>query len=72
MVLVRYDNQTKVAYFCISEDSKVSKTIPLGKDRFLDIDENGRAVGFEVLFPQSMPEEAINAIIKSKPEIQSR
>jgi uncharacterized protein YuzE len=42
----------------------------LGEDRFVDLDDKGHVVGFEILFPKSMPKEASKAIIRSKDMIE--
>lgn len=43
---------------------KVAKTIPMGKDRFIDVNEKGKIVGMEVLIPTNAPE-VDDAIAKS-------
>lgn len=49
---------------------KIKETISLGKDRFLDVDDKGRVIGFEILLPKAMPKQAIRAIARSKDTIE--
>lgn len=65
MVSVTYDPEAKAIYISLNKGSKVAKTIPLGADRYLDVDENGKAIGLEILFSQDMPKDAIDAILNS-------
>lgn len=85
MVSVSYDSEAKALYiYLISdeerkekyEDAKkknkkgiVAKTLPVGDDRYLDIDENGKAIGLEVLFHKDLPQEAVDAIINNPKQI---
>lgn len=70
MVSVRYDKEANALYFKLSANAKVAKTISLGKDRFMDVDKSGKTIGFEILFPKEMSQEAIKAISKSKSVIE--
>jgi uncharacterized protein YuzE len=65
VVSVTYDPKAKALYISLDEGSKVAKTIPLGSDRYLDVDENGKAIGLEILFSQDMPKDVIDAILNS-------
>lgn len=70
MVSVTYDPEAKAMYIDFDKvNAKVAKTIPLGGDRYLDINGSGKAVGLEILFPQDLPQEAIDAIINAEKEI---
>jgi uncharacterized protein YuzE len=62
MVSVTYDRVANAIYVKFN-DCKVAKTIPLGEDKYLDIDENGKAIGLEVLF-NDMPEEVVDALTR--------
>ena len=71
MVSVSYDREANALYFKIAKaKTPIAKTISLGKDRFMDIDKSGKTIGIEILFPTAMPDEAITAIMKSKPMIE--
>jgi hypothetical protein len=35
------------------DNNKIAKTIPMGADRFIDVNESGRAVGFEILLQKN-------------------
>lgn len=65
MVLVTYDPEAKALYINIADEvrglpkKKIAKTVPLGEDRYLDVDESGKAVGLEILFPQDLPQRRI-------------
>ena len=67
MVLVTYNPEGKTLYLKLN-DYRVTKTIPLGKGQYLDVAQSGKAVGLEIIFPKSIPEEAVNAIIGLKEE----
>lgn len=70
MALVKYDQEANALYIKIENKKHIKETISLGEDRFVDVDENGHVVGFEILFPKSMPKEAIDALIRSKNELE--
>jgi uncharacterized protein YuzE len=67
MVLVSYDPEAKTLYLKLNE-YRAAKTIPLGEGKYLDVAESGKAVGLEIIFPKSIPEEAISAIMGLKEE----
>jgi uncharacterized protein YuzE len=62
MVSVSYDPEAKALYIQISHQ-RVAKTIPLGQGNYMDISESGKAIGLEIIFPRSTPQEAIDAIM---------
>jgi len=70
MASVKYDQEANALYVKIENKKRIAETISLGEDRFVDVDENGHVVGFEILFPKSMPKEDIDAIIRSKNELE--
>jgi uncharacterized protein YuzE len=43
--------------YIIFNEANVTKTIPLRNDKYLGVDQDGKAIGSEVLF-SDMPEEA--------------
>lgn len=67
MVSIRYDKDSNAMYIKLRE-SKVAKTIPLGGDKFLDVNERGEAVGLEVLILKNAPEE-VEEILERSPDI---
>jgi uncharacterized protein YuzE len=67
MVSVSYDPEGKTLYLKFT-DYRVAKTIPIGEGKYMDVAESGKAVGLEIIFPKSILEEAINAIIGLKEE----
>ncbi len=69
MASVSYDKEARAIYVKLDEQ-KIVKTIPLGEDRFLDVDNSGNVVGFEILLPQNISEEITNAIERSKSKIE--
>jgi len=62
MVSLSYDPEGKALYIQISDQS-VAKTIPLGQGNYMDVSESGSAIGLEIIFPRSTPQEAIDAIM---------
>ena len=59
---VSYDSDIKALYVKVHE-GVVANTIPLGEGTYLDISEDGKPIGLEIIFPQSTPQEAIDAIL---------
>ena len=64
MVSVSYDPQSKALYIEITSGQRVAKTIPLGQGSYIDVSESGKALGLEIIFPRSTPQEAIDAIME--------
>ncbi|MEW6044541.1 MAG: DUF2283 domain-containing protein [Thermoproteota archaeon] len=65
MASVSFDQEARALYIKL-DNNKIAKTIPLGDDRFIDVDESGRAVGFEILLPKNIPSEITDVIKRSK------
>lgn len=70
MVSISYDPKAKAFYIQFIENEKVVKTIPIGEGHLIlmDISQSGKAIGLEIIFPESTPKEAIDAIIGLKEE----
>jgi uncharacterized protein YuzE len=67
---VKYDPEAKSLYFKLTKrKTKVKSTIPLGNDRFMDVDNKG-IVGFEMILSRATPKEALEALKKSKDTIE--
>ena len=56
-------------YVMLSKEKTV-RTIPLGKDRFIDVNKSGKIIGIEVLLPKTMLREANEAISRSSDVIK--
>ena len=54
---IKYDKEAGAFYFKIKDGVKIAHTIPLGNDKFLDIDASGRAVGLEIIHEKNIPPE---------------
>ena len=67
MVSGTYDLEANALYFKLG-DQRIAKTIPMGEGKYVDVAENGVAVGVEIIFP-SPEEEVINALISQKEQI---
>ncbi len=65
MASVSFDQEARALYVKL-DNNKIAKTIPLGDDRFIDVDESGKAVGFEILLPKNMSSEITDMIKRSK------
>jgi len=63
LVSIKFDKESGAMYVQLRK-GKVTKTIPLGKDRFIDVNETGKIVGVEVLMQANTPE-VNEAIAKS-------
>ena len=64
---LKYNKQANALYLKIDkEQRRVADTIPLGSDRFIDVDESGQVLGIEILLKEDMPQEAFVAISKTK------
>ena len=59
---INCDRDANALYVKIHE-GKVVNTLPLGEGSFLDISEDGKPIGLEIIFPRSTPQEAIDAIL---------
>ena len=71
MASVKYDKEANALYVRVAPSKKhIKETISLGEDRFVDLDDKGHVVGFEILFPKSMPKEVAKAISRSKDMIE--
>ncbi|CUR52195.1 protein of unknown function [Nitrosotalea devaniterrae] len=68
MVSIKFDKESGAMYVQLRK-GKVTKTIPVGKDRFIDVNEAGKIVGVEVLMPVNAPE-VNEAIAKSSDIIE--
>jgi uncharacterized protein YuzE len=62
MASVTFDREAKALYVKVSKGKPV-KTIPMGEGAFMDISKDGKAIGLEIVFPESTPQEALDAII---------
>ena len=51
---IKYDEEAGAFYFKIKEGI-ITHTIPLGNDKFLDVDESGTAIGIEILHEKNIP-----------------
>jgi len=54
---IKYDEEVGAFYFKIKDGRRISHTIPLGNDKFLDVDESGQAIGLEIIHEETMPVE---------------
>jgi len=71
MASVKYDKEANALYVKVAHRRRhIKETISLGEDRFLDVDEKGHVIGFEILLPKSIPKEAAKAIARSKDTIE--
>jgi len=71
MALVKYDSDANAMYIKLtSEDKKILETISLGENKFVDVDENGTAIGFEILLPRKTPKEFEEIICRTTQEIE--
>ncbi|WP_268542029.1 DUF2283 domain-containing protein [Candidatus Nitrosotenuis cloacae] len=61
---VKFSREAKALYVKFDkENRRIAETIPIGQDKFLDIDEKGNVLGIELLLPKNMPKEVYEAII---------
>lgn len=70
MASITFDSEAKALYIQIIEGDKSVETIPMGQGNYMDISASGKAIGLEIIFPASTPDEAINAILESKGQIK--
>jgi uncharacterized protein YuzE len=65
-----YDPEAKALYFKLTKrKTKVENNIPLGNDRFMDMDNKG-IIGFEMILTRATPKESLEALKKSKDAIE--
>jgi uncharacterized protein YuzE len=62
MASVTYDPDAKALYVKVEEGESVN-SIPLGQGTYVDVSQDGKIIGLEIIFPRSTPQEAIDAII---------
>jgi len=67
MVSLSVDKDSGSMYVKLRKD-KIIKTLSLGKDRFIDINEKGKIVGIEVLMPSKLSEE-VNEVLSRSADI---
>ena len=63
MVSVSYDPAVKALYVDLEKGKKIAKTVQVGPGYFMDLAENDDVLGLETIYPESVPEELIQAII---------
>lgn len=66
MVSVSFDKESGAMYVRVRKE-KIVKTIPLGKDRFIDVTKSGKLIGIEVLIPKTIPE--VNKVISRSKDV---
>ena len=66
MVSITYDEEVKALHIQWVEGVKTVETRPLGEGKYMDYSEDGTAIGLEIIFPASTPQETIDAITDSK------
>lgn len=70
MVSITYDPSAKSLYIDLEKGLKIAKTIPMGEGKYMDVSDDGKALGLEIIFPRSTPDEALSAIINAKGPIK--
>ena len=70
MALITFGSEAKALYIQIIEDEKLVETAPLSQGKYMDISASGKAIGLEIIFPSSTPDEPFKAIIQSKEAIK--
>jgi uncharacterized protein YuzE len=70
-MVLTFDEDTNAFYLKIHEShGKIVKTISLGNDKFMDIDELGHIVGMEILSSDNESMSEIDEVIRRTEEIQ--
>jgi uncharacterized protein YuzE len=62
VVSITYDESGKSLYIDLEKGLKIFKTVPMGEGKYMDISEDGKAIGLEIIFAKSTPDEVLNAI----------
>jgi len=62
VVSITYDASGKSLYIDLEKGLKISKTIPMGEGKYMDISEDEQAIGLEIIFARSTPDEVLNSI----------
>jgi uncharacterized protein YuzE len=64
---IKYDRQAHSIYVSLTKEKKrIAETIPMGDNRFLDVDVTGKAVGIEIILPKSAFKKIDGALALSK------
>ncbi|MBM3910857.1 MAG: DUF2283 domain-containing protein [Thaumarchaeota archaeon] len=66
---VTYDEDAKALYIRIGT-KKAVRTLPLGNDKFLDIDSTGKVVGIEVLTNSKITTPEFDEVVRRTEEIK--
>jgi uncharacterized protein YuzE len=69
LVSSSFDKESGAMYVRLSKE-KISRTIMLGKDRFIDVNKSGKMIGIEVLLSKSLPKEVDKIISRSRDVIE--
>lgn len=71
MVLAKYDEKAHAFYLKLdTENKRVAETIPLGDDKFVDVDEGGNILGFEILITAKQMPPQLDQIIRQTKAIE--
>jgi len=62
MASVTFDREGKALYVKVRKGKPV-KTIPLGEGMFMDVSKDGKAIGLEIIFPESTPQKTLDMIM---------
>ena len=62
MVSITYDESGKSLYIDLKRGLKISQTEPMGEGKYMDVSEDGKAIGLEIIFARSAPDEILSAI----------
>ena len=62
MVSITYDESGKSLYIDLERGLKISQTEPMGEGKYMDVSEDGKAIGLEIIFARFAPDEILSAI----------
>ena len=62
MASVTFDREAKALYVKVRRGKPV-KTVPLGEGMFMDLLKDGRALGLEIVFPESTSQKTLDMIV---------
>ena len=65
MILTSFDQKASALYVKLNK-KKITKTLSITDDVFLDMDDSGNTVGLEILFPKKLAKQIAKTVKHSK------
>jgi uncharacterized protein YuzE len=72
LALITYDPGAKAVYISPGDgkESRIAKTMPMGKGKYIDVTESNEPVGLEIVLPRNVTSKVIDAIVNKSKSIK--